>query len=362
MADNSSMDNKDTKEQGPEFETDTEQEAGFSQQQAPNMNTNFQLGNDFQLGSEFQPREPQLGGEQPQPTQDHPNQPVHQQHPDTSHTSVSVEKEYNVQWEKSQQFDQEQMAPPQDTDPKEPTAGFCGKIPAHGDFVSRNLPDEFLTPWNQWTQTVIGASQEQLENLWLETYLTSPIWRFAASPGACCANGFCGIMIPSVDKVGRYFPFTMIELTDDEPLNIMRNGTQWFTAAQQVMLRGLEEDISIESLLANAANLPSLAQIEQVKTSQSQRNYSIETPHHSRMTLSLPLDNVQDTTVMMPGIVQVLIKRLFPQHSIWWTEGSERIPPTMLICEGMPPISGFSAMLDGDWDRWGWPREQVARI
>ena len=256
----------------------------------------------------------------------------------------------------------EEQHPEEGQQPREATAGFCGKIPAHGDFVSRNLPDEFLTPWNQWTQTVIGASQEQLENLWLETYLTSPIWRFAVSPGACCSKGFCGIMIPSVDKVGRYFPFTMIEFIDDEPLSIMRNGYNWFTRAQQVMLRGLEEDISIEDLLAAASELPILANTVQKKTTKSTQNYSIETPHHNRQTLTLPLESVEDTNPLMPGIAQILIKRMFPQHTIWWTEGSERIQPTMLVCEGMPPISGFSAMLDGDWDRWGWPKEHVAKI
>ncbi len=245
---------------------------------------------------------------------------------------------------------------------KPSTIGFCGKIPAHGDFVSRNLPEEFLGPWNQWIQTVISASQEQLENLWLQTFLTSPIWRFAVSPGGCSSIGFCGMMIPSVDKVGRYFPFTMIEFTDDEPLNIMRNGTEWFEAAQQVLLKGLEEDLDIEAICEEATNLSSLAEIAQEKLGNKKQNYSIETPHHSRATLTLPLDSISNTSEQMPGIAQVLIKRLFPNHSIWWTEGSDKIQPTMLICEGMPPISGFSAMLDGDWDRWGWPQEQVAKI
>lgn len=256
----------------------------------------------------------------------------------------------------------EKDAPKKPVEQKPSTVGFCGKIPAHGDFVSRNLPEEFLGPWNQWTQTVISASQEQLENLWLETFLTSPIWRFAVSPGGCSSVGFCGMMIPSVDKVGRYFPFTMVEFTDDEPLNIMRNGTEWFEAAQQVLLKGLEEDLNIEAICDAAANLPPLTEIAQEKQGGKQHNYSIETPHHSRATLTLPLESISDTSEQMPGIAQALIKRLFPNHSIWWTEGSDKIQPTMLICEGMPPISGFSAMLDGDWDRWGWPQEQVAKI
>ena len=338
---------------------------------------NLQHSNGFQQENNFQ----QQGGFQP----DNQHQFNNSLHPDNriqpgdslvgkqSFSHQHAEEEQSLQFDSQPQqyagqqqirtppeMDENQSTPPQE--PKEATAGFCGKIPAHGDFVSRNLPDEFLDPWNQWTQTVIAASQEQLENLWLETYLTSPIWRFAASPGACCSLGFCGIMIPSVDKVGRYFPFSMIEIIDDEPLNIMRNGTDWFNAAQNVMLKGLEEDINIEELLNAAAELPTLSEIAQEKSSQKVPNYSIQTPHHSRQTLTLPLDQIEDTTPLMPGIAQILIKRMFPQHTIWWTEGSDRIQPTMLICEGMPPISGFSAMLDGDWDRWGWPKDQVSKI
>ena len=365
MEDNNHTDNDNS---SPLQEGAQPGEQPHSQGQAPFEERDFHEGQSaYQEQPSFE-EQPLQFDSQPQQyvNQPHPSAPVmnnpggnvhgghHENHP-------PIHQEPQLQPNELQPKQPEPI-PPEPIQPRAATAGFCGKIPAHGDFVSRNLPDEFLIPWNQWTQTVIGASQEQLENLWLETYLTSPIWRFAVSPGACCANGFCGIMIPSVDKVGRYFPFTMIEFIDDEPLNVMRNGSEWFTAAQNVMLRGLEEDINIEDLLARAANLPILANIAQEKSTQSTTNYSIETPHHSRQTLTLPLESIENTNPFMPGITQILIRRLFPQHTIWWTEGSDRIQPTMLICEGMPPISGFSAMLDGDWDRWGWPKEQVAKI
>ena len=59
-----------------------------------------------------------------------------------------------------------------------PLPGFYGKLPAHGDFVQRNLPLDFVEPWDEWLQQSLSASKEALQDKWLETYLTSPIWHF----------------------------------------------------------------------------------------------------------------------------------------------------------------------------------------
>ncbi len=84
--------------------------------------------------------------------------------------------------------------------------GFYGKLPVVGDFVSRRLPNEFIKPWDGWLQSAIAASREELGDEWLNSYLTSPIWRFLLSPGVCGNKAVAGIMMPSVDRVGRYYP------------------------------------------------------------------------------------------------------------------------------------------------------------
>ena len=44
---------------------------------------------------------------------------------------------------------------------------------------------------------------------WLDVYLTSPAWRFVCAAGACGPRPVMGLMAPSVDQVGRYFPITL---------------------------------------------------------------------------------------------------------------------------------------------------------
>ncbi|MCG8100523.1 MAG: type VI secretion system-associated protein TagF, partial [Candidatus Thiodiazotropha taylori] len=87
--------------------------------------------------------------------------------------------------------------------------GLYGKIPSLGDFVTRRLPRGFIAPWETWMQEAIANSREQLGDFWLDNYLTSPMWRFALSPGICGEQGWAGILMPSVDRVGRYYPFTL---------------------------------------------------------------------------------------------------------------------------------------------------------
>ncbi len=87
--------------------------------------------------------------------------------------------------------------------------GFYGKLPSQGDFVSRRLPWEFTSGWDDWLQQGMQASREALGARWLERYLSAPIWRFQVAPGVCGPIGWRGLFFASVDRVGRYFPLTL---------------------------------------------------------------------------------------------------------------------------------------------------------
>ena len=87
--------------------------------------------------------------------------------------------------------------------------GFYGKLPGVGDFVTRRLPWEFTSVWDDWLQQGMQASREALGARWLERYLSAPIWRFQVAPGVCGPAGWRGLFFASVDRVGRYFPLTL---------------------------------------------------------------------------------------------------------------------------------------------------------
>jgi type VI secretion system ImpM family protein len=122
--------------------------------------------------------------------------------------------------------------------------GFFGKLPSRGDFVSRRLPKDFVERWDAWLQGALAASRAELGHDWLEIYLTSPIWRFAFAPGVCGEQAQIGVMMPSVDKVGRYFPLTAAIACGREggsPLELAFDLAGWYAELEDLLLATLAE-------------------------------------------------------------------------------------------------------------------------
>lgn len=84
--------------------------------------------------------------------------------------------------------------------------GWYGKVPHLGDFVRSGLSGEFVCAWDSWLQQVLVTGEHVLRDRWNACYRSSPIWRFATSPGICGPNAAAGVIMTSFDRVGRKFP------------------------------------------------------------------------------------------------------------------------------------------------------------
>lgn len=191
--------------------------------------------------------------------------------------------------------------------------GFYGKLPILGDFVSRRLPRDFIDQWDNWLQHSIAISKQELGEKWQEVYLTSPIWRFALTPGLCGENGWMGVVMPSVDRVGRYFPFTIAvpiqQQTNNPALFSLTN--DWYLELEKVALATLEDELDLHSLemLLNHISTVSVSTLL-VKSSQNKGHNPFA-----------------------------------PYHSLWHTQSSEKHPSTLLVFKGLPPVNEFSNLL-----------------
>ncbi len=87
--------------------------------------------------------------------------------------------------------------------------GWYGKLPTLGDFVSKRLPDEFVKPWDAWLQAGMLEAKATFSQDWEEHFLTFPFWRFLIERDLVTQQTWTGLMIPSADRVGRLFPFTI---------------------------------------------------------------------------------------------------------------------------------------------------------
>ncbi|SAK78158.1 hypothetical protein AWB76_05200 [Caballeronia temeraria] len=140
-------------------------------------------------------------------------------------------------------------------------AGWYGKLPSLGDFAARRLSDAFVAPWDAWLAQRVAETQLALGDEWLARYLTCPVWRFFAMPGAIAPTlGACwtGVVMASVDRVGRHFPLTIAASMPAAPStgNEVAALWQWLSAIEDVALAALDFDHSIERLDAQLATLP----------------------------------------------------------------------------------------------------------
>lgn len=229
--------------------------------------------------------------------------------------------------------------------------GFYGKLPMLGDFISRRLPRDFLNPWDNWLQSSISASREELGNHWLNSYISSPIWRFVLSPGVCGQSAWAGILMPSVDKVGRYFPLTVAAQIVNEGYlpDLFCSSFSWFEHMEAAALSGLEDGLDTEEFDRLVQNLPAVPELKAIQASVTQ-----ETQDHSgKNAFYLTLDHPDRMPDAFAGLSEVLLGKS-RGYSLWSTLGSDAQPAALLVCEGMPPLSAFSGLLTGVVGERGW--------
>ncbi len=215
--------------------------------------------------------------------------------------------------------------------------GFFGKMPALGDFVCRRLPKEFVDPWDEWLQSSMRASREGLGERWLDCYLTSPVWRFVLSPGLCGSAAWAGILMPSVDRVGRYFPLTLANAFPHtvNPLYLAERAGDWFDRAESAVLSVLEEYSGLPRFEKLLANLPQVAPPEDAG--------SQEAPPDGRF-VHVPLTRLNHLTDAYGGLLQALARGYAP-YSFWWSAGSERVDASVMLSRGLPPVTEFTILL-----------------
>lgn len=175
--------------------------------------------------------------------------------------------------------------------------GFYGKLPARGDFVRAGLPRSFTDPWDDWLRVAIAGSRTKMGDDWLPAYLESPVWRFCLPPGLCGSLPAVGLMLPSVDKAGRYFPLTFAALCERGC-----GVDAWLDRCEDAGFAALEQDSPPDAIIA-AIGQPEPALRERDRTGASSHD------------------------------------------SIWWTQGSPRVLESRLVLRDLPDIATYIAML-----------------
>ena len=116
--------------------------------------------------------------------------------------------------------------------------GWFGKLPGGGDFATRRFPDSARLQFDGWLQEGLQSLRLRHSD-WTKRYLESPLWSFMLGENVVGPARWLGVLMPSVDAVGRYFPLIVASTCDpgDEP------SSHWFSRVGAAALQGLEQDL-----------------------------------------------------------------------------------------------------------------------
>jgi type VI secretion system protein ImpM len=232
--------------------------------------------------------------------------------------------------------------------------GFFGKLPGYGDFIDRNLPRSFVEVWDEWLQRAMSGSRQMLSESWLDSYLTSPLWRFGLSSGCVDGQAWIGVILPSVDRVGRYFPLTIampVSSSVNISLALFQNAV-WFKRLHDIGMACLQESPTVEAVVEVLRQLddPQFtpwrnhpSQVGMVGNCVTVHNGSDVKPAQSDVSLKQSLT-----------FSEALMRQHNASFSLWYTEGSEHTEDVILSSEFLPDPMGYVAMLTGQWQQFGW--------
>lgn len=96
------------------------------------------------------------------------------------------------------------------TNEEQITVGYYGKLPQRGDFLYFNINRQFKVVLDNWFQNGLRLLQSAYSESWEHVFMKGAHWRYAYYTPTISDNAFVGVIIPSLDRSGRYFPFSIM--------------------------------------------------------------------------------------------------------------------------------------------------------
>jgi type VI secretion system protein ImpM len=210
--------------------------------------------------------------------------------------------------------------------------GVFGKLPSRGDFLSRSLPPSFVDPFHAWLSRGLADAKERLGPRFEPAYMQAPVWRFALAPGACGDARALGILMPSVDAVGRNFPLAILGFIGwtPDPGRLVLDLAGWFGELERRALLVLEDGFALQ---------PWLAELEGFALPPEALGRA-ESDDWTRLSGS----GAELFRAVREGIGRYGLTSV----SLFWTEGSPFVAAGALLGRGLPNCESFARLLADD--------------
>jgi type VI secretion system protein ImpM len=215
-----------------------------------------------------------------------------------------------------------------------------GKLPTKRDFIAMGATRDFLDQWEPWLQSGVSASQAMLKDQWQQAFLRAPIWRFWLGADLCGVTTI-GAFMPSLDKVGRYFPLTLMASADQGatiPPPEIDSQDDWFKAAEDFLISTLDHEKTFE---AAAQDLNELAMPLQTRLAPAADVFM------ERNAAASVKDDERRFTDVFASLRHADYDNVYAGTTFWWTDGGEDFKPMALSVKRMPDPFLFAGMLTG---------------
>jgi len=237
---------------------------------------------------------------------------------------------------------------PVSAEPEDGVPGWYGKIASVGDFASRRLPSGLIARVDDWLQRIIGGSRAQLGESWMNTYLTSPVWRFIVFPEMLDEDAWAGLLMPSCDKVGRYFPLFIAALVPHGEPDSRLLGTidEWLERIETIALSTLEPQSTLQAFDDALA----VARLEPSPESAAMRPLMKRLLEGLRggpeVIVAAPEVEAMGEAMAFAGAA--LFNDTARGAAVWWTAARPDRPMRMLVLRELPDVTRYIAMLYGE--------------
>ncbi len=218
-----------------------------------------------------------------------------------------------------------------------------GKLPTKRDFIALGASREFLNAWEPWLQSGVSASQATLGEQWQKVFLRAPIWRFWLGADLCGVSTV-GAFMPSLDKVGRYFPLTLFACADQGatiPPPEIDAQDAWFKTAEDLLISTLDHETTFEAAVQNLGQLAMPVQTKPLSKSTADL--------FLKRGATVAIQKDEPFTELFGSLRQADHDNIYSGTSCWWTVGGEDFSPMAFCAKRMPDPFLFAAMLTGEF-------------
>ena len=223
--------------------------------------------------------------------------------------------------------------------------GYFGKTPHRGDFVRFNLPQSFITVWDDWLQQIM-ISGESLGNTWPALYANTPAYRFALSGGIAGSTPWLGLLRASQDKVGRRFPFCLAMSLSPDALAITSaiKNSHFYEDAENLLDRVLESEYEFDDLQDELEQLA--LRHNQAAFEKHNLQAAVSEPSTDAVTISMATSIKSNTVENTPALLDAILQQTLGEYSLWVANGDTA---NTVINSGLPVGPAGLALVKSNW-------------